>query len=188
MIVGITGHKQAGKSTVGAFLTEHFGFKVMGFADPLKQMLLALDPIIPTDGECILGYYPRIWDLVELHGMDTAKELYPEIRRLLQRLGTEAGREVLGESVWVKALFSRIDPAADIAITDVRFTNEADAVWRDGGLVIKVSRPGYDGDDHASERDIDYIAADYHIPNDGTLGDLEWRVKEWSVLSCEGKP
>ena len=178
MLVGITGHKQAGKSTIGNFLAEHYGFETIGFADPVKEMALAIDPLIPTDGECILGYYPRLRDVVELYGEDAAKGLFPEVRRLYQRIGTEAGREVLGENVWVDALFHRIRESEqhNWAVTDVRFVNEAKAIRSRGGKVFKVTRPGYDGDNHASEREVDAIVADVFAPNDGTLADLEKRI------------
>ena len=178
MLVGITGHKQAGKSTIGNFLAEHYGFRTIGFANPVKEMALAIDPLIPTDGECILGYYPRLRDVVELYGEDAAKGLFPEVRRLYQRIGTEAGREVLGENVCVDALFHRIRESEqhNWAITDVRFVNEAKAIRSRGGRVFKVTRPGYDGDNHASEREVDAIVADVFAPNDGTLADLEKRI------------
>ena len=178
MLVGITGHKQAGKSTIGNFLAEHYGFRTIGFADPVKEMALAIDHLIPTDGECILGYYPRLRDVVELYGEDAAKGLFPEVRRLYQRIGTEAGREVLGENVWVDALFHRIRESEqhNWAVTDVRFVNEAKAIRSRGGKVFKVTRPGYDGDNHASEREVDAIVADVFAPNDGTLADLEKRI------------
>ena len=177
MIVGITGHKQVGKSTVGTYLFKHFGFKTIGFADPVKEMALAIDPLIPTDGECILGYYPRLRDVIDLHGEETAKELYPEVRKLYQRIGTEAGREVLGKNVWINALFQRIAAVGNYAITDVRFVNEADAIRDRGGVIFKVSRPGYDGDSHASEREVDAIVADVFVPNTGTLAHLEHQIK-----------
>ncbi len=43
----------------------------------------------------------RVRDLVDDIGWDKAKVQYPEIRELLQRMGTEVGRALYGESFWV---------------------------------------------------------------------------------------
>ena len=61
------------------------------------------------------------------------------------------------------------------AITDVRFPNEADAVRKAGGVVIKVRRPFLENvlDEHPSEASVDLIAEDFLILNDGSLEDLE---------------
>ena len=42
MIIGICGHKGSGKDYLGAILREYTGFKIVHFADPLKEMIAYL--------------------------------------------------------------------------------------------------------------------------------------------------
>jgi len=172
MIIGITGHMQAGKSTIGQYLVEDFGFVQAAFADPLKQMVLALDPwvampVCSTHQEDEENVHFRLLSAVVQHeGWERAKK-YPDVRRLLQRMGTEAGRQVLGEDLWINHMWktSIVGYHFDVVITDVRFKNEAVAIREWGGYVWKVTRPGYEGDGHASELEIDEIDEDFQIPN-----------------------
>jgi len=178
MIIGVTGHIGSGKNEVGKVL-EHFGYRQVALADTLKTMALALDPIVET------YHFPkhpeRLRTVVGLLGWEKAKA-NPEVRRLLQRLGTEAGREILGESVWISALQTRMasllatDNVKDFVVTDVRFPNEADWIRDLNGQVWKVLRQGCNGDRHASERGVGEIDADVYITNDGTLEELWQRV------------
>jgi hypothetical protein len=70
-----------------------------------------------------------------------------ETRALLQRRGTEEGRHVYGEDIWIRTLEAWI--AAFVAsgstrfvITDVRFPNEADWVRQMGGKLVRVTGRG----------------------------------------------
>jgi hypothetical protein len=75
-------------------------------------------------------------------------------RKLLQLLGTEAGRNIIHPNIWVNALFANYIPKyIDIGqnppksyypnwiITDMRFPNELQAVKDRGGITIRVNRP-----------------------------------------------
>ena len=68
----------------------------------------------------------------------------PRVRRLLKILGTEQGRELWGENVWVNTVFSWMmlfhkDWGIDrFIIPDVRFPNELENVQRLGGKVYRV--------------------------------------------------
>jgi hypothetical protein len=67
----------------------------------------------------------------------------------------------------------------DTVVTDVRFPNEAEAIRAQGGVVLKVLRPGFDtgiGNDHPSEIEVDRCAYDYLLRNDRTLPELWGRV------------
>ena len=117
-------------------------------------------------------------------------------RKLLQLLGTEAGRHIIHPNIWVNALFAdyvcddcgqqecptdeedtgqmihRSFP--DWIVTDVRFPNEAEAIKDRGGILIRINRPQYldNGlvirkDEHLSETALDdYDEFDYVINND----------------------
>jgi len=166
ILIGVSGRKRHGKDTFAARLVEHHGFTRVAFADPMREMALTLDPIISE------GW--RLSELVEAFGWEEAKA-NPEVRRTLQRLGTEAGRGVLGESIWVDtAMRHARHLGGHIVFTDCRFPNEAQAVRAAGGLVVRVSRPGFvdDGDTHSSESALDNYPFDHIVLNDGTIEDL----------------
>ena len=112
----------------------------------------------------------------------TAKRNSPEVRRLLQVFGTEVGRDMLGPEVWINQVFKKLDtfPAdQSVAITDVRFPNEADALWARGGFLVRLNRDTSQHRgvmDHRSETESAALVADHTMPNHGTLDDLHRRL------------
>jgi hypothetical protein len=63
-------------------------------------------------------------------------------------------------------------------ITDMRFENELEAVVKKGGITIRVVRPGTVVGNHPSETALDGFIMHYEIINDGTIKDLEEKVKD----------
>lgn len=164
--IGLIGRKQTGKSTVGEYLREAHGYHVSAFADPLRAMCRQVDPLVAagrrySEVEAMLGY-------------EGAKEL-PEFRGTLQRVGV-AARETLGADVWVDAWAASVAPlhGVPIVVTDVRFPNEAEALWKRGFILIRTTRKAtYNPRErHISETGLDYYPADYTIANDGTTSQL----------------
>ena len=66
------------------------------------------------------------------------EELTP--RRILQLLGTEAGKRVIHENIWVNASFAEFTEDSHWIFTDVRFPNEVEAIESRGGIVINILR------------------------------------------------
>src|ERR1051326_2875992 len=106
-------------------------------------MALAVDPLVLIDVDDPLGSWSavrRLSTVVEAVGWDKAKE-NEDVRRFLQRLGTDGVRNHLGDNIWVDSLFRRLEsyeePSArtKVVITDVRFPNEADAIRQRGGEI-----------------------------------------------------
>lgn len=165
-LIGLTGKARAGKDSVAFALSAVAGYKRVALADPLKEMALAIDPLV--------GRRYHLTDVVEVEGWEGAKEV-PEVRRFLQRLGTEGVRGTFGAGAWIALLAARIEGTDNpVVVTDVRFPNEAKWVRDAGGVVWRIERPtsGAGGNaDHASER-VDGIEVDVVIRNDGTLADL----------------
>lgn len=161
-IIGLTGAARSGKDTVALYLDGHFGFSRLALATPLKQGI-----------EAMFGLPQSMWS-------DEKKELeIPGLgvspRRMAQTLGTEWGRNTLGEDIWLKVLERRIDELQvdQVVITDVRFANEARWVKDRGGLLIRVERPNVRAiAAHSSEAGIAPEVHDVVIVNDGTLEDL----------------
>jgi hypothetical protein len=137
-IVGLTGAAGSGKDTAALALISRRQFMRVAFADPIRCILLALNPII-APGPFFLARAVR-----EL-GWDKAKRQYSEIRRYMQALG-EAGRETLGEDVWIRRAAQTVAVArqhgtARIVITDVRYENEAEWIESIGGYVLRIEWP-----------------------------------------------
>ena len=174
-VIGLMGQKQSGKDTVADFLVSNHGFMKIAFADALKDSLIALDPYLFEPGE-------RLSVIVKQIGWDSAKVKYQEVRRLLQRLGTDVGRDILGEDVWTRIMEQKLDHArangADVVVTDVRFINEAQVILDHAGYLARIDRPGLpDDDDHRSEHEWRHIMPDFMIPNDGDLELLSQAVE-----------
>jgi hypothetical protein len=186
LIVGITGRAQHGKDTLAQMLQRHLeerllDVRIRRFAGALKRLLLVVNPVItPT-----LRYGEIIAEL----GEEEAKLQYPEIRRLLQQLGTGV-RDIVGEDAWIRALKRELDtrwadnplgPPDIIIIPDVRFPNEADWVRvARNGILVRVVRPGVEATDptHESERYVDTLKVDYEVLNDRTLRKLNSAAKQ----------
>jgi hypothetical protein len=184
--VGLSGYARSGKDAAAEVLVCG-GWRRDAFADRLKTFLLAVNPLIPAHYDT--PPY-RLSNLVHAHGWDRAKELFPEVRVLLQRTGTEAGRKVLGEDIWVDALFKDFRPKEEaLVITDVRFPNEAQRIKDAGGVMIRIRRPGVgpakapSGLVHRSETALDDWPFDATIHNDGNLTDLHARLFGVAELS-----
>jgi len=115
-------------------------------------------------------------------------------RRILQLLGTEAGREIIHPLIWINALMSEyvakgVPTRADSyypnwIITDLRFKNELKAVKDRGGITIRVERPNERETDaseralHPSETALDNFKFDYVVYNTGTIEDLIKKIKD----------
>lgn len=165
MLIGLCGYARSGKDSAAAVLKDIADFQKAGFADALREMALALNPAVaPNENEP--DGLMRYADLVDAITYDEAKKL-PEVRRFLQRLGTEAVRNVFGQDAWVDALRRRLEPLpakANIVITDVRYDNEAAYVHEVGGHLWRIVRPGTQAaNDHPSETTQRGFNVDYEL-------------------------
>jgi hypothetical protein len=174
MIIGVSGYARSGKDTIGQILVNEFDFHRIAFADILKEAIEILNPYVKWGLSTV-----RIRDVIESIGREKAKEEIEEYRRLLQVFGTEVGRELLGEDVWVNAAFARMRDDRNYVVTDVRFPNEFRAVHHHAGEIWRVSRPGVGpANAHRSETALDSsdFIPDVLIHNDGTIEDLQRQV------------
>jgi hypothetical protein len=173
-LVGLIGKKRVGKDTFAAVLVEEFGFARVAFADPLKEMALTIDPLLPSDGL----YTYHLAEAVDDLGWEHVKDTYPEARRFLQRLGD--GVRQFDEDFWVAAgmqeASSNRAEGFPVVITDVRYPNEADAIREAGGTLVRITRPGVDdGDTHASETALVGYETEEEFHNASSVSDL----KDW---------
>ncbi|QOP65084.1 deoxynucleoside monophosphate kinase [Arthrobacter phage Adumb2043] len=179
-LLGLIGKKRTGKDTFAGTLIERHAYARIALADPLREAALALDPIVGTfplqsDGVVRVREW-RLSDVVEELGWEKAKDYIPEVRRTLQRLGTESIRS-LDDRFWIRTAFQRIDTLREagtpVVVTDVRYPNEADAIKAAGGYLVRIVRDlPDDGDAHASEKAMDDYREDLRIGNNGTREEL----------------
>jgi deoxynucleotide monophosphate kinase-like protein len=164
VLIGLSGKAGAGKDTLGAALVDGYGFQRVAFADALKDAILAADVWVQWyDG------FRRIRDLVAERGWDKVKT-NPEVRRLLQNFGQ--GMRDQDGFVWCRLGMARADTlcahGADVVITDVRYINEARAIRKRGGLLVRIERTGLESaDEHVSETELDDWSYDALVYNDG---------------------
>lgn len=178
MIIGLSGFAGSGKDTAAQYLVEDYGYKRIAFADPVREVAEAIDPYV---GWAVIDYghndrhthVYRYTEAVEEYGYQEAKEEFPETRRLLQRIGTEAGRDILGEDIWVKTAFNKFSEGEDICFSDLRFPNEEQAVRDAGGVVVWIEREELNHS-HRSETEMVGIRdrADFTIDNTKDLDHL----------------
>lgn len=175
-VVGLTGYAQTGKDTAASFLVDE-GFTRLAFADILRQSVYNLNPIGAVHREACRTGWGRVQYIVDDIGWERAKVEHTEIRELLQRMGTEVGRELYGIDFWVERVLAQIDLDGDYVITDVRFPNEEQAVHLIGGKLFKIVRPGTEAvNGHASEAFVDAMPVDGVINNVGDLDEYRAEV------------
>ena len=180
-ILGMAGYARSGKNTVGDILAER-GFEQRAFADKIREALVALDPPLSFGREGGLA------ELVERYGWDELKEQSPTTRELMQRMGTEVGRELFGETFWIDQCLPLPANAEeetrtglrfqDIVVTDVRFPNDVQRIRDLGGYIWWIERGLQPVNDHPSDNSLSAADCDLVIDNDGTLDDLASKVYE----------
>lgn len=208
MIIGLCGYARAGKDTVARVLVEEFKFVKIAFADPLREMALAIDPMISLAGcdydtAMVIRKHPRAFDatppvtigafnisarysvIIDALGYERAKSL-PDFRRFLQRLGTEGGRGCLWESIWIDAFERRaqavIAAGKSVVISDVRFPNEA--AWAaEHGELWRIDRAGLTEGAHESEAHVKHFSPHRSLVNDSTIAVLEERARNLLLLA-----
>ena len=158
-IIAFCGSQSAGKSTAADILVSK-GFARTSFAESIYQMLSAL-----------LGVNVRTLDK-QSYGLCGRT-----IRQMLQLLGTEWGREQIGQDIWVEAMRKRLGHGGYWVIDDLRFTNEYRMLRELGASVVLLTRPGCICDNaHASETEWQYFMPSVVVDNYGDLADFKTKI------------
>jgi len=194
MIVGLAGRSQAGKDTAAKILLQR-GFTKHSFAQPIKQIVanfLGIDvndiekakdkrfpvPLIINMSASLnlIDEIKKVIDMppkkVNLIDQYLDGKMFDTIRELLQYLGTDIGRDLIDENMWVD-LAIKTRPELTI-FTDVRFPNEIHIIRKAGGKILYIDRPQISLQDnlHASESAIRADMCDRTISNKGTIEEL----------------
>lgn len=178
-VLGLSGYARTGKDTVANILVEKYGYTRMSFADPMRNALYALNPIVGLAHSEYVEEQVDLRYVVDTVGWDSYKESLwgDEMRALMQRFGTEVGREQFGENFWIDQAMHRIPDGAKAVFADTRFQNEAKAIRELGGSIWRIERNGIGPvNSHISEVDLDNYPFDLTIYNDNSLEDLEATV------------
>lgn len=179
ILIGITGKARSGKDTIADYLLQHKWFETISFANPVKRGIQAAFNL-PAD---------------KLN--EDKEQIIPELgyskRQLYQLFGTEFGRNILGEDIWVKSAQLTLNKIVErshkqpgifidvpgVVISDVRFDNEAEFVKKNNGIIVEVRRESATAvNDHVSEAGINPMLIDYVIENNGTIQQLNDRINE----------
>lgn len=174
-VIGLVGPASAGKTTCARYLVQSYDYRRYPFAKTLKEMLRAFG----LNEEELAG---SLKEVPQSHFCNRSP------RYLMQTLGTEWGRNLVGEDVWVKA-WLRNTQWRKVVTDDVRFENEAKAIKLRDGILIRVTRPGFDSPapEHASEANALTMDVDYEIENYGTILDLMRQIDAVMVECGNGK-
>lgn len=176
-IVGLSGKKQSGKSTIANKLALYDNCVRVAFADALKEMCTN---ILGVPKSLVYGSEDQKNESTHIVGLPPGPRQYTNRnltgRELLQVLGTDVMREFY-PGVWIDALFRRLARFKEtytlgtyshtVVVDDVRFINEVEAIQNNGGIVIRLTResPGCK-DLHISEGELDgYKHFDYSVDN-----------------------
>ena len=205
MLIGLVGFIGSGKNTVGDVLADKYSFKKFAFADILKDTVSVM---FGWRRELLEGDTDESREFREKVDPFWSARFDEDVtpRMILQKMGTEAGRDVFHEDFWVHALEKRIQNEKNVVITDVRFPNEVKFIRDSGGFIVRVVRgpdpvwyqTAYDHNVngkynmysnypnvHVSEWAWIGTQFDYEINNDGSKVQLEAMAKHMLDISVD---
>lgn len=191
MIIGLCGFQGSGKDTVADVLCANHSYVRISFAGILKDVCAA---IFGWDREMLEGRTAEARAEREVVDEWWAKRLgmpYFTPREALQQIGTQIFRRYFHADIWLAALEKRIGDYENVVITDCRFPNEIALLRSLGGIIVNIQRGAQPdwvipyktmGVKPAGVHESEYVwtaeTFDYVVKNDGSLADLEKRLKD----------
>jgi len=138
-IIAFAGPAGVGKSTAARYLTTEprlGNVTVLSFATPMKKMVSTILPLG-------MGAFTQENKNDPAHGLCGKSPRY-----LLEAIGTEWGKELIGQEIWLEIVANQIHTggADTYVIDDLRTDQEARYIHELGGMVIELSRAGVDYD------------------------------------------
>ena len=165
IILGLSGKRSSGKTTIADMLNERMGYKTFYFAGALKQLcneyLNVRNAGITEDDK------NQIQEHLIINGR------HPTYREVLQYVGTDLFRAMY-PNVWAQRTILNIleynnKPRFGVScvIADTRFPNEVKVLEEVGGLVIRLTRSPLQDEfsAHGSETALDNYPFKYVVDN-----------------------
>ena len=178
MRIAFCGPRGTGKTTLARHLEERHGFARMSLATPIKRIIAECPQNSYERHQYLLQWARELFSgslvLQARFATEAAKVLATERDpgRRAQLLGTDVGR-ALDQEVWIRYLLTHL-PDGHVAVDDVRFVNECEALRRAGFRLVRLTAPpdvlvarlvarAAERRDpgHASERGLEGIPDDY---------------------------
>lgn len=162
MIIGISGARQSGKSTLGALLAERYQLRHTSFAEPMRKFVADVLGITVEDLE-LIKEDPIPW----LDGKTP--------RFMLRTIGTEWGRMSVHNEIWIRSALQR--GGENCVFSDVRFLNEARIIRDAGGYVVRVHRDlQLPNSEHISDTPLPAELVDLEVNNNGGPEEMLMKV------------
>ena len=183
IVIPLIGYARSGKDTFANYAIETYNCKKQKFAKPLYDMLVAM--------------YENRYSYEEFEEMKSKDQSLPgfpnvTVRKFLQLLGTEFGRDMIDKNLWTNLLINKVEnyPEGTITIiSDCRFENELSSLVKNDKFRVcpiylhrKDSKPQVH---HASEKDISdlsKLSMMYWIENNGEILDLHEKADEFFLF------
>lgn len=169
-LIGLTGKARSGKDTVAKMLQDGRAVKLISFAEPIRDALRGMIGLTDEHFHGSLKEVPLGW-------IDKSP------RQLMQTLGTQWGRELVDDQLWIKLaqknILNYLSLGVNVVVTDVRFENEAKLIRDMGGFVWHVKRDGVQAvAAHASEAGVEFFnGLDFALHNNSTLDELRLQAE-----------
>lgn len=202
--IAFIGQLRQGKTSAALHLERGYGYTRRCFADGVKDMTISM-----LDAA---GKY-----LIDQNNDSGAKTLemtrqtlerykqHPSMRRFIQTVGTELGRNFYGpEDIWIKMLTDNLNENERTVVDDCRYPDEAEALKKHGFMIIRVHRDmeawqadlqrNYTPDDlwqvlnHPSESLMKDYKADWDIYADDGLSNLHQAVDDLMLALRRDSP
>jgi hypothetical protein len=168
ILIGLHGLARTGKDTAANYLAAQYAFMAYAFAAPLKT---ALQLMFNLTEEQLNGALKEV----------PLANIGKSPRELMQLLGTEWGRHLVHNDLWLLLARQHLDAALELnnqwlqgfVISDVRIENEATWIRNQGGTVLHLLRPdAAPVNPHITEAGVAIHDNDFVIQNDADLQHL----------------
>lgn len=181
LMIGLTGRRNVGKTTVADALVEQCGFVRVHAFDGGKEAAFAFFRHCGADTATASR---MIWgDLKDVPSALLPGGVAP--RHFLEKFGRFMG-EVMGVD-WTLGLEVARARRAGKPIVVESLVYEAEWFRREGGIIVRVERPGHEGPAGCESDAVQAaIQADHVLVNDGDIASLSRRAAEVAVLLAGG--
>ena len=180
MKIALCGKAGSGKDTVLAIMKKLLPQNLVicedRFALPVKTCIAGfLGDTVENLNKSVIKHreLPSTWFTEDSHNKHLT------IRDLHTIIG-DALKGTFGPDIFATSLIERAEKfkGDHFFVVDLRFPNEAAVLRLNGFQLIKINRNACEVVNHSSEQYIDSIEADHILNNNGSIEELEYKVKE----------